>query len=58
MILYAIALAFVVAIVLGMLTLVASVVVGVMTVGNLWSLLPLSIYALVFWMLAQLAKSL
>lgn len=58
MILYAVALAFAAGTVLGMLTLMASVVMGVMTVGNLWLLLPLSVYALMFWMLAQLAKNL
>jgi hypothetical protein len=56
MIAYVVALAFVLAFVLGMLALVVSVVVGAMSVGNLWVLLPLASYALVFWMLARLAK--
>lgn len=56
MILYVVALAFALVTVLSMLAVVASVIVGAMTVGNLWLLLPLSIYALVFWSLAQMAK--
>jgi len=49
-------LAFVLAFVLGMLALVASVMVGAMSVGSLWVLLPLALYAVVFWLLARLAR--
>jgi hypothetical protein len=44
------------AIVVGMLTLTASVIVGVISVGNLWLLLPLAFYAIAFWTLAQVAR--
>lgn len=58
MIAYVVALAFLAVVVLGMLTVVASVIMGAMTVGNLWSLLPLSMYAIAFWLLAKVSKDL
>lgn len=57
MIVYVIALAIAVLLVLAMLALGAFVIVGAIAVGNLWLLLPLAFYALAFWMLAQLIKS-
>lgn len=46
------------AIVVGMLTVVASVMVGAISVGNLWLLPMLALYAAAFWVLADLAGSL
>jgi len=56
MILYVINLALASALVLGMLTLVASAMVGAIAVGALWLLLPLSLYVFAFWTLAQMAR--
>jgi hypothetical protein len=53
-ILKAIAYLFVAAIALSSLVLIASVVVGAMSVGNLWLLLPLACYGVAFWILGGL----
>lgn len=51
-----VAYAFALIAVLGMVALVVSVVVGVMAIGNLWLLLPLALYTLGFWGLAQMVE--
>lgn len=55
---YAVAMLFMSAIVVGMIGIMASVLVGVMAVGNLWLLLPLACYAVAFRTLAQVARDL